>query len=663
MVLSRAVRWWDEWQLRVLVLASLAVQYFLAIFGGRRKSRIPPWYRFFIWLFYLGSDALAIYALATLFNRRKKLPYGNGSRDLEVLWAPILLMHLGGQMFITAYNIEDNELWKRHILTTVSQVTVSIYVFFKSWSSSTDGRLLAAAILLFIPGVLKCFEKPLALKAASFNNLVSSFHRAQKATAKSRQDELDKFITTAKSYFQATGFNNDDAADDAKLHVPHKLFVDFAYPYTDRLANLKYFMALDDDTAYKEIETGLSNIFDLLYTKSKLNIRANALAICCCYWTWSLTVPLVVVAIGLFHSCPKSSYNHKDVAVAFAILYGTLMLDIVSALILLFAYGVKWPDVVAQHSLVGFFAHKKKFRMSRIGCCLLKCFGCCNVLIDQYCFNKDPSYLSKEITKLVRNHVRDGWVNYITDAESYRKFNDTMGQWTLEKCRYDGILGWSLEKPFDEIVLLWHLATDFCFHSTSDIADCSSREMGRAISNYMMHLLFDNPEMLMAGSRKNLFTTAYDELERVLRSVELLPDDGEEKIAIKVMASDDKVKMWDVIRDVWVEMLCFSAGRCRGYLHAKSLGSGVEYLSFVWLLLAHAGMETFPERLHRRQNLRLLKEENQNRGEDDDDPSATNFQCSEFREENKIHASTVMPSRGKGISVSESELDQIVVQQ
>jgi hypothetical protein len=81
----------------------------------------------FIWLAYLGGDALAIYALATLFNRNKKDQHQpvhavHGSRDLEVLWAPILLMHLGGQMNISAYNIEDNELWRRHILTAVAQV-------------------------------------------------------------------------------------------------------------------------------------------------------------------------------------------------------------------------------------------------------------------------------------------------------------------------------------------------------------------------------------------------------------------------------------------------------------------------------------------------------------------------------------------------------------
>lgn len=124
MAFSSAVQWWEEWQLRVLVLGSLCVQCFLAFFAGARKLHIRPAYRLSIWLSYLGVDALAIYALATLFNRQRKVRYSsaNGAHDLEVLWAPILLMHLGGQVSISAYDIEDNDLWKRHMLTAVSQV-------------------------------------------------------------------------------------------------------------------------------------------------------------------------------------------------------------------------------------------------------------------------------------------------------------------------------------------------------------------------------------------------------------------------------------------------------------------------------------------------------------------------------------------------------------
>jgi hypothetical protein len=53
--LSGAVQWWDEWKLHVLVFASLGIQYFLTIFACGRKFSIPSWFRFVIWLSYLGG--------------------------------------------------------------------------------------------------------------------------------------------------------------------------------------------------------------------------------------------------------------------------------------------------------------------------------------------------------------------------------------------------------------------------------------------------------------------------------------------------------------------------------------------------------------------------------------------------------------------------------
>ncbi|KAM0898571.1 hypothetical protein ACQ4PT_021841 [Festuca glaucescens] len=93
---SGAVQLWEEWQLRVLVLASLFVQYMLFVSAVVRRSRctLPFFIRLFTWLAYLGGDALAIYALATLFNRHKQqehLPAG-----LDVLWAPVLSSSTSG---------------------------------------------------------------------------------------------------------------------------------------------------------------------------------------------------------------------------------------------------------------------------------------------------------------------------------------------------------------------------------------------------------------------------------------------------------------------------------------------------------------------------------------------------------------------------------------
>nr|CAB3483866.1 unnamed protein product [Digitaria exilis] len=91
--------------------------------------------------------------------------------------------------------------------------------------------------------------------------------------------------------------------------------------------------------------------------------------------------------------------------------------------------------------------------------------------------------------------------------------------------------------------------------------------------------------MLLPGTRRNLFTTAYDELKEILGDCEPAPVEQKELMERLISTMKEKSRkaseegMWQVIEKVWVEMLCFSASRCRGYLHAKPLGTGGEFLS------------------------------------------------------------------------------------
>ncbi|EMS48452.1 hypothetical protein TRIUR3_03453 [Triticum urartu] len=570
---SAALQWWEESQLRILVIASLVIQYILLVGSVARRYPIRSWFRPIIWLAYLGSDAIAIYGLATLFNRHRK-PQNDGDEGiLELLWAPILLIHLGGQDGITAYNIEDNELWTRHILTSVSQVTVAVYVFWKSWQGRFEKILLAAAQALFIPGILKCIEKPLAFNRASINSLVSLGEPIRRSihTHKLRIDPLEDFIDKATSPIGASEYLLTSATPVD--FTPYKLFVDLASPSVeDRIRVLLSFSTLDGNHAYCKLQHWLSNTFLLLYTKKKDSLSATG------------NIPRWVVGV----------------------------------------------------------------------------LGCADFLQQHWHMKSCSSSLS--ITKLVLQYVKDGWKHHIKDVSSYRKFNDNRGQFTLghEGCYED--LGWSLDGAFDESVLLWHLATDFCYYDTvvsrshhgllctqdscphayACPAWCKrSGHHKRAIrcremSNYMMYLLFLNPEMLMAGTRRNLCTTAYDELKDIVEEREKIDGtivEGDEEIGLtqmiyatvdgggspppgctqqqqggivrdawsiaRVLSNLPEEKMWGVIEGVWVEMLCFSAARCRGYLHAKGLGTGVEYLTYVWLLLYYIGMETLAAKLQR----------------------------------------------------------------
>jgi hypothetical protein len=311
MGLSGAVHWWDEWQLRILVLCSLFIQYFLFISAVVRRRALPAWLRLFIWLAYLGGDALAIYALATLFNRHSKLP-ADGS-GLEVLWTPVLLIHLGGQHQMTAYSVEDNELWMRHAITVVSQVTVSIYVFSKSWSG--EKRLLQVAILLFVVGIIRSSEKPWALKSGSISTMVASFspstesgelkeagrlaflwHRLtsffgykfktttrHEAEAEEKDISLQEFVQEArKRVLQPNLASDQEKMQQVAGHLVdtyvYRLLVDISEAYSTRVHILQVFMALDYRRAHGLTELMLRLSFGLLYTR--LTMIFSSLGIC-----------------------------------------------------------------------------------------------------------------------------------------------------------------------------------------------------------------------------------------------------------------------------------------------------------------------------------------------------------------------------------------------
>lgn len=124
-------QWWSEWHLRFVVLISLIIQYILVSYSPlNRKFHLALWFKLCIRIVYIASEAVPINALATLLDRQKKSsqsPSVHGNRDLELLWAPILLMHLGGSNAVPIQNMEENEQWIKHLGVAVSQVIMHVY--------------------------------------------------------------------------------------------------------------------------------------------------------------------------------------------------------------------------------------------------------------------------------------------------------------------------------------------------------------------------------------------------------------------------------------------------------------------------------------------------------------------------------------------------------
>jgi hypothetical protein len=191
---------------------------------------------------------------------------------------------------------------------------------------------------------------------------------------------------------------------------------------------------------------------------------------------------------------------------------------------------------------------------------------------------------------------------------------------------HHGLRSYIVTLPFDQSVLIWHVATEICFHH-ADAAGGAPRKLARAISCYMAYLLSARPEMLMLGTRHHLFSTALDDIEVMLRCSDDLVDSDDRSIGCAILHAPSMMykedvgpltpkaceladallrqfqlqeeETWEMVEGVWVEMLCYAASQGRGYQHAVCHGERWELLSRVWLLLCYMGMETLADRLQR----------------------------------------------------------------
>ncbi|GMY32381.1 hypothetical protein FCV25MIE_27623 [Fagus crenata] len=95
-----------------------------------------------------------------------------------------MLLHLGGQDTITAYAVQDNDLWLRHLLRLLAQSGVVIYVLRTSWKGNW---LSILSILMFLAGVIKYAERIWVMRSA---NHTPKFDKDKKYD---KQDNFPRF--------------------------------------------------------------------------------------------------------------------------------------------------------------------------------------------------------------------------------------------------------------------------------------------------------------------------------------------------------------------------------------------------------------------------------------------------------------------------------------
>ncbi|KAK8678804.1 hypothetical protein V6N13_144286 [Hibiscus sabdariffa] len=610
-----------------MVVLSLTVQLILIKFGNRRRfsGRYVKVVSFLVWTMYLFADWLATVALSTLLRSRQE----QISSPLVIFWVPFLLLHLGGPDTITAYSLSDNELWPRHLFGLCFQIGVALYVYVKFWTLTVT-KLNFLAIPIFIVGIIKYAERVRALfKASSMRFRKSVFHDDER----SYQLEVELLQESSRGDLRLEQYLDQRRIDEKYryLYRAFYLFEVFRPLFSDLKLriynNLSYIFELEGkvsaEEAFKIVEIELGFLYDLLYTKIPIvTTRTGVFLRFICLSFTSSTLIAFVFIVGM-HRYSKSKV---DIGISYLLMVGAIFLEIYSDVLHLGSdRGILWLadqdnkvfkaigsravhftkpkkgiQSMAQHSLLDYCLHPRKLKLAAI-------------------LNKFDSDDNTE------KYLQTTWKEFKYTVLS--ELLNERGLKVLEHAEIDQDFGWSVSKvEFTHSLLLWHIATEVVYNDDHQRFRAgklgSNCRISKLLSDYMMYLLFLCPAMLPEGignirhqdtciEAKNFFHNKMDNKQVIralygidIESRSLFVQMGSMRksaffegcqIAVQLQNLLDQFRWdheekWEVIANVWLDMLCYAAAQCLWKEHAKQLQHGEELLTHVALLMAHLGL-------------------------------------------------------------------------
>ena len=554
---------WDEWELRSMVLVSLFLQIVLTIFSNRRKFTVAIWIRILIWSAYLSADWVATVSLGTL----SQLGDSEGKHDdmdpnhtLMAFWAPFLLLHFGGPGTITAYSLEDNELWLRHLLGLVVQVGVAFYVFLRSWTSRTPLSFLS--IPMFVAGIIKYGERTWVLRSASKQHFGDALLPVPDPGpdyaefVKKYDPEIYKMRRTKKETIgttEALGLQPFIDGDHGTTLILGRKYINEAYLLFKMQLRHLYgglILSLDDqqrsegiiryvssEEAFKVVEAELSFFYDVLYTKavvvySLLGILLRTVSFL------SIISPLVAFSFFI----EMHEFSNVDINITYTLLFGAIFLEIYAIVVLILSdWSIVWLcSSKRKYTLLTSWIHRaitsfpsstsgKRWSRSMsqnnlIDSCLrdkTKFDHEVNSFFDKNKFLERFWYMTWEKVDGMEEPIYSFLLEMTNDVRrDLKKLLKHRGDYVITK-KGDSIsrkLGWSVvDVEFDHSILLWHIATDLFsyYDDDEDSYPKSARcKISKCMSEYMLYLLVMCPSMLPKGIGKFRFRDTCSEAKR-----------------------------------------------------------------------------------------------------------------------------------------------------
>lgn len=335
--LETMIKFCSRWQIEALTLLSLLLQVILIVLGSKRKVTASSWISGLVWCAYLSADTVATVALGILARApgEEYCNAPNPNQSLQAFWAPFFLLHLGGPDTITAYSLEDNELWLRHLLYLILEVGVAIYVFFSSWGStdSSHATLSFIAIPVYIAGIINYGERSWVLWSSSTKRL--------------KRFLVSIVFSDARSG-EVVNINDDFLNDinDLLFSRLKALFSGFMLPLEEGRKCYDVICMLKSSVAFKLIEFELGLMYDVLYTKATIVYSGVGIFLRCITFLASVSA-LVTFSIIIGHD---QTYSTADISVTYILLVGAVFLEVYALAI---AASSDWTKMLLGGNLSG----------------------------------------------------------------------------------------------------------------------------------------------------------------------------------------------------------------------------------------------------------------------------------------------------------------------
>jgi hypothetical protein len=297
----------------------------------------------------------------------------------------------------------------------------------------------------------------------------------------------------------------------------------------------------------------------------------------------------------------------------------------------------RWERFMAQHDLADAQITKNesalwKMVINSLVCkstfkvCFLKLIGMYNI--------QGWEVISDELKELIWEYVLDKRSRYSHEMplpdpgmNDLKEILAERGDLVLKRMGCLEEFRWAVvDMDFHWSLLLWHIGTDICYHDDIRKKKVDAKnpppycKMSRSLSNYMLYLLIERPNMLPKAIlevpikqtgiqltefsrcwRSKIITSTHWGSEEFMKGIEKKEGDVSMlhdacKLAKELQSLETpenkwtNEEKWRMISQIWVEMLTYAASNSGWKEHAQALTRGGELLTRVCLLMAHLGL-------------------------------------------------------------------------